>query len=109
MSLTPRDRGIISRARELAAADKPDDYRRILHEKLDAEQSTVFAAALGTAQHLLAELADMAERLAGDAPEAVIAAWCKRCRRGTTSVPCLRCDGPACANCGRCPDCDGPI
>jgi len=45
----------------------------------------------------------------GDRPEAVILAWCKRCKHGTASVPCPRCDGPACAGCGRCPPCDGPV
>ena len=35
--------------------------------------------------------------------------WCKRCRRTTFSVPCLRCDGPACVICDRCPECDGPL
>ena len=42
-------------------------------------------------------------------PEADIRAWCKRCRRGTRSIPCPSCDGPACAACGRCPDCDGDL
>ena len=42
-------------------------------------------------------------------PEAAVWAWCKGCRRGTGSVPCPRCGGPACAACGRCPPCDGPV
>jgi hypothetical protein len=65
--LTARDRAIIGRARELADADTTEDFRRILSEKPDAEQSWVHATALGTAQHLLAELADLADRLADDA------------------------------------------
>ena len=113
MSLTPQDVAIISRARELAAADAIEDFRRILGEKPGAEPSYVRAGALGLSQHLLAELADLAERLAGkpDVPDAVVAAWCKGCHRATPSVPCQRCGKPvaACANCGRCPDCDGPI
>lgn len=44
-----------------------------------------------------------------DAPEAVVLAWCKGCGRGTVSVPCPGCGGPACAGCGRCPPCDGEI
>ncbi len=46
----------------------------------------------------------------GDGPPKV-ATWapCKRCGRGTISIPCPRCDGPACAGCGRCPPCDGPV
>jgi hypothetical protein len=66
---------------------------------------------------LLTEMAGAMERLGGTAElappapiaEAVVYAWCKRCRRGTRSVPCPRCDGPACAGCGRCPPCDGPV
>jgi hypothetical protein len=42
-------------------------------------------------------------------PEAVIFSGCTRCRRGTRSVQCGRCGGPACANCGKCLDCDGPL
>ena len=42
-------------------------------------------------------------------PRAIVLAWCKRCEQGTASVPCPRCDGPACAGCGRCPPCDGPV
>jgi len=58
--LTARDRAIIGRARELADANSTEDFRRILGEKPDAEQSWVHATALGTAQHLLAELAELA-------------------------------------------------
>ena len=45
-----------------------------------------------------------------DAPQgaAIVRAFCRRCRSGTLSIPCPRCDGPACAKCGRCPPCDGP-
>jgi hypothetical protein len=53
-------------------------------------------------------LAELAERL-DSRPVADVIAWCKGCRRGTASVPCPRCDGPACAGCGRCPPCDGPV
>lgn len=45
-----------------------------------------------------------------DGPLAVsVFAWCRGCERGTGSVPCGRCGGPACAGCGRCPPCDGDI
>lgn len=44
-----------------------------------------------------------------DGPEVIVRAWCKRCLHATSSIPCPCCDGPACANCGRCPDCDGEI
>ena len=43
------------------------------------------------------------------APEVTVWAWCKGCRQGTGSVPCPRCGAPACAGCGRCPPCDGPV
>ena len=43
------------------------------------------------------------------APEVIVRAWCKRCEHGTASIPCPRCDGPACAGCGRCPPCDGDL
>jgi hypothetical protein len=37
--------------------------------------------------------------------------WCKRCLAGTRSKTCPSCNRPkaACAECGRCPKCDGPI
>ena len=34
-------------------------------------------------------------------------AWCKGCRRATASLPCELCEGLTCAECGRCPACDG--
>ena len=45
------------------------------------------------------------------AGEAVIVAWCKQCEAGTPSARCGKCGGEeaACAVCGRCPDCDGPL
>ena len=44
-----------------------------------------------------------------DTPKAAAWAFCKRCVRGTLSIPCPCCDGPACAGCGRCPPCDGDL
>jgi len=46
-----------------------------------------------------------------DGPKAVVVAWCKGCHHATASVTCEKCAVPkaACANCGRCPSCDGPI
>ena len=44
------------------------------------------------------------------APEAPVWAWCKRCEHGTRSIPCPNSDDhAACANCGRCPPCDGDL
>lgn len=63
--LTASDLDVIGRARELADAEDADGFRRVLSLRSDLEQSSVHATALGTAQHLLAELADMAERLGG--------------------------------------------
>jgi hypothetical protein len=51
-------------------------------------------------------LARMADRLDG---HAAAYAFCKRCEAATASVPCPRCGAPACAGCGRCPPCDGPV
>ena len=66
-------------------------------------------APAGDLDRLAAELLrQMADRL-GAAPEVLVVAWCKRCERGTASVPCPACDGPACAGCGRCPPCDGDL
>ncbi len=43
--------------------------------------------------------------------EVIIIPWCKRCQRGTYSKRCEKCgeDEAACAVCGRCPPCDGPL
>jgi hypothetical protein len=65
MTLTAADLDLIGRARELADADGPGDFRRILGKPHDLEQAALYADALGTAQYLLAELAGLAERLAG--------------------------------------------
>jgi hypothetical protein len=48
----------------------------------------------------------------GEIPGRVlIRAWCKGCEHATTSRTCKECNKPfaACANCGRCPACDGPV
>lgn len=41
----------------------------------------------------------------------VVTAWCKGCQHATPSKTCAKCNVPqaACAACGRCPACDGPI
>ena len=55
-----------------------------------------------------AALDEMDRQAAGERPGDA-SAWCGRCRRTTLSTPCPRCGGPACARCGRCPPCDGPV
>lgn len=82
------DEELIARARQLAT---------------DGVRS---AEAQALARELLRQLADLAE---ARAPAAQTWALCRRCRRGTASVPCPRCGGPACANCKRCPPCDGDL
>jgi len=109
MSLTDDDRELIAQARELAAALDVDALRVIAGSRPGADNNMVRAEALGVAQYLLGELAS---RL--DPPARAIAEvypWCKGCRRGTASAPCPRCGRPAsaCAECGRCPDCDGDL
>ena len=52
---------------------------------------------------------DRARREVVAPPARFPGAMCKRCRRITPSIPCPRCDGPACAGCGRCPPCDGDL
>jgi hypothetical protein len=42
-------------------------------------------------------------------PGRITLPFCRGCLGATTSVPCPRCDGPACARCGRCPPCDGEL
>lgn len=69
-----------------------------------AEDGVRSAEAQALARELLRQLAD---RL--DGPKAEGYAFCERCQDGTASVPCPRCGGPACAGCGRCPPCDGPV
>lgn len=63
---------------------------------------------------LLHELAAIIARLdaareTGAPPPAAFAVWCKGCSRTGPSLLCGRCGGQACANCGRCPACDGPL
>ena len=66
-------------------------------------------APAGDLDRLAAELLrQMADRL-GAAPEVIVRAWCNGCEHGTASIACLRCGGPACAGCGRCPPCDGDL
>jgi hypothetical protein len=105
--ITGPDRDLIARARRLAAAATQDELREHTGE---TDTALAYACAFGEARHLLGELAD---RLDPPAPvpiaTAVVVAWCKGCERGTASVPCPRCDGLACAGCGRCPPCDGPV
>jgi hypothetical protein len=69
--LTAADLGTIARAREPADTHGSDAFRRLAGMSPDSPQSSVHAAALGTAQFLLAELVALAERLAADTtPEA---------------------------------------
>ena len=46
-----------------------------------------------------------------DGPVVRIFPLCKRCEAGTPAARCGKCGGEqaACAVCGRCPDCDGPV
>jgi hypothetical protein len=46
-----------------------------------------------------------------DRPVAELWPWCKQCEAGTPSKMCTKCRKPkaACAVCGRCPGCDGPV
>ncbi len=101
------DEELIARARELAAVQGAAAVNERFPGWHDETQTVAYVEAFGTAQHLLAELADALDR--HSAPEVIVLAWCKRCERGTVSVPCPGCGGPACAGCGRCPPCDGDL
>ena len=107
--LTDGDRRLIACAREMPPDVTMDALRRVTGYDAGASDELVKSAAIGIAGVLLAELADRLERLGGPAPETIVRAWCKGCGRGTASVPCELCGGPSCANCGRCPDCDGDL
>jgi hypothetical protein len=72
-----------------------------------AEDGIRSAEAQALARELLRQLADRLD--AARAPKASVWAFCRGCVAGMPSVPCPRCGGPACANCGRCPPCDGPV
>jgi hypothetical protein len=60
--LTPRDLDIIGRARDLADAHGTDELRKVSGSKSD-DSAMVTAEALGVAQYLLIELANLAERM----------------------------------------------
>lgn len=62
--LTGADRDIVARARKLAAASTADEVREYAGE---TDTSFAYADAFGQARRLLAELAAIAERVAGDA------------------------------------------
>ena len=70
--LTAPERELIAMARELAGAEAPVYLRHYLREhghKLNAIQATdefVYITSLGDAQHLLAQLAELAERLGSE-------------------------------------------
>ena len=86
-------------------------------EELIAEARRVAARLrlrAGALDRLAAEvLKQMADRLGESvttiAPEVIGPAWCKGCDHATLSEPCPKCGNPACAKCGRCPWCDGPV
>lgn len=63
MTLSDRDHDIISRARELADANGVDALRKVTGAGPDTDHAMVVTDALGAAQYILAELADIAERL----------------------------------------------
>ena len=91
------------------AVDVIDEMTAVLfrwRERLVREIRVSDDAAMARSEMLLADLRREAG-LRDDAPVADVAAFCRGCRRGTVSVPCERCGGPACAICRRCPDCDG--
>ncbi|MGH3193171.1 MAG: hypothetical protein ACRDPY_41900 [Streptosporangiaceae bacterium] len=73
--LTAPERELIARARELAAVEAPVDLRHYLREhghELKAVQATdefVYTTGFGDAQHLLGQLATLAERLGGGPAE----------------------------------------
>jgi hypothetical protein len=70
--LTAPERELIAMARELAGAEAPVDLRHYLREHghelrpVEATDELVYTTSFGDAQHLLAQLADLAERLAGE-------------------------------------------
>lgn len=68
-SLTDHERKIIARARELATTKGSAELRVLLAGDItpSTPDDTVHPIAFGVAQFYLAELADLAERLAGEA------------------------------------------
>jgi hypothetical protein len=112
------DRRAIARARALADAWTADSLRPITGRGAEDDGDLVRTEALGIARKLLGDLLAIIDRGDGHAaaqaaedgaPEVIVRAWCKGCRHAALSVPCPRCGGPACAGCGRCPPCDGPV
>jgi prevent-host-death family protein len=102
------DADLAARARTLRDALADEATLRRVTGETDAYRAYVHWA--GRAGHLLGELAD---RL-GPPARAIAEAhypWCKGCGHATASAPCPRCGRPAsaCAECGRCPDCDGDL
>ena len=92
------------------AVDVIDEMAAVLfrwRERLVREIRVSDDAAMVRSEVLLADL--RWEAGLGNAPVADLLPFCRGCRRGTVSSPCARCGGPACAVCGRCPDCDGPV
>ena len=65
---------------------------------------------LKLAAEVLRQMADrLGESVTPAVPEVTGPAWCKGCKHATLSEPCPECGLPACAKCGRCPSCDGPV
>jgi hypothetical protein len=69
-TLTGADRHLIARARELASADNEYDITGAIGPADDVSYSALIARAFRQAQHLLAELAAIAERLSGGEDQA---------------------------------------
>ena len=63
--LTTADNSLINRARALASARGVDAFRVATGQQDQDDNDMVYLGALGEAQFLLGELADLAERLAG--------------------------------------------
>jgi hypothetical protein len=63
--LSERDRHIVSQARELAGAHSLAELRAAVGASPELNVTLVHGDALGIAQHLLAELVGIAERLGG--------------------------------------------
>ena len=66
MSLTDTDRGLIARARELAAADNEFEITTAIGPADDVSYSALIGRAFKQSQNLLGQLADLAERLTDD-------------------------------------------
>ncbi len=99
MTLSEADRRIITQARELATLGSASAVRQRFGATAASATTTgvAYAEAFRAAQHLLTELATLAERLAGETEKAIPA--CPRC--GASELDAAQTDAWRCLVCGQ--------